>query len=211
MRMNNRRGERGFTLIEVLVTIVIIVFGLLGLVGLQAKASKVEFESYQRGQALSLVRDMETRIQASRAIVVAGFLNGAVSSTDGTVFMGNGTGASNFVDVDGNCVPAAAGLDAAKYEACLWAQALQGAAAKEGTANVGAMVGARGCLMRVVPPENNALADIYIVVVWQGFQPGSEPAADSPAGQCASGVDFGAGLRRGVSLRVMVPDLKKAT
>lgn len=210
MHMNAGR-QRGFTLIEILVTIVIIVFGLLGLVGLQAKASKVEFESYQRGQALSLVRDMETRIQASRAIVVNGFLDNAVSSTAGTVYMGNGAGASNFTDADGNCVPAAAGLDAAKYESCLWGMALKGAAAKEGTANVGAMVGARGCLMRVVPPENNALADIYIVVVWQGLIPGSEPAADSPAGQCASAVDFGAGLRRGVSLRVMVPDLKKTT
>jgi type IV pilus assembly protein PilV len=209
MKTPCRRIQRGFTLIEILVTIVILVFGLLGLVGLQAKATNVEMESYQRGQALSLLRDMESRITASRG-VVTGFVNDQVSSTDGSVYLGIGQDAADFTDGAGNCVGGVAPLDAAKYEACQWARLLQGAAAKEGVAEVGAMIGARGCLVRVNPPTNNALADFYIVVVWQGISKESEPLAGSPVAICASGVNFGAGLRRGTALRVLVPDLQKA-
>jgi len=212
------RAQRGFTLIEILVTIVILVFGLLGIVGLQAKATNVEMESYQRGQALSLLREMESRIAASRGIVEAGFLNAQVSSTDGSLYMGSGNGAQNFVDGGGNCVappsPVATNADklvAAKFEACQWAQQLLGSAAQEGGTNVGAMIGARGCLLRMDPPENNAVADFYIVVVWQGITKAGEPPAASPSGQCASAVLYGQGLRRGMSVRVLVPHLTKET
>jgi type IV pilus assembly protein PilV len=97
------RRQRGFTLIEILVTIVILVFGLLGIVGLQAKATNVEMEAYQRGQALSLLRDMQSRIAASRGVVTDGFLQNALSSTNGSVYLG--TGGADFTDVDGDCVP----------------------------------------------------------------------------------------------------------
>jgi type IV pilus assembly protein PilV len=211
------RLQRGFTLIEILVTIVIIVFGLLGIVGLQAKATTVEMESYQRGQALSLLRDMESRIAASRGIVANGFLSNTVSSTTGNVYLGVGPGAADFADDDGNCdapaavVTTADKLQAAQYEACEWAKQLLGSSAQEGATNVGAMIGARGCLIRMEPPENNALADFYIVIVWQGVARGSEPPDASPATRCANGVDFGDGLRRGMSVRVLVPNLTKET
>jgi type IV pilus assembly protein PilV len=218
MLVNPGRGQHGFTLIEILVTIVILVFGLLGIVGLQARATNVEMESYQRGQALSLLREMESRIAASRGIVEAGFLSAQVSSTDGSVYMGAGAGAENFTDADGACVPPpspvatnADRLVAARFEACQWALQLIGSAAQEGATNVGAMIGARGCLLRMNPPENNAVADFYIVVVWQGITKGSEPPADSPSGQCASDVAYGVGLRRGMSVRVLVPHLTKET
>jgi type IV pilus modification protein PilV len=59
--------ERGFTMIEVLVSLLILVFGLLGLIGLQARTQVATFESYQRGQALILVQDMADRIATNRA------------------------------------------------------------------------------------------------------------------------------------------------
>jgi type IV pilus assembly protein PilV len=203
---------RGFTLIEILVTILILVFGLLGMIGLQARGANIEFESYQRGQALSLARDMAARLANSRDIV-SGVLNAAVSSTDGSVYWGNGASAQPLVvDGGGNCVPGAGvALAEAKFEACQWAQALQGVAAKDGASNVGAMIGARGCVIRVEPPNNNALADLYVVVVWQALKQGIEPPAATPANDCGSADPYGAGLRRGVSVRVMVPDLTKAT
>lgn len=208
-----RVAARGFSLIEVLVTMVLILVGLLGVLTMQAHAAKVEFESYQRGQALSLVHDMESRLSASRAIVQAGFMNAALSSTDGRVYVGSGSGATSFADGTGNCVAPAAGdaLAAAKFEMCQWALALQGAAAKDGAANVGAMLSARGCLIRIDPPQANAIADFYVVVVWQGVSAGTEPLDDAPAGRnlCASDTNFGTGLRRGLSMRVMVPDLAK--
>ena len=71
--------------------------------------------------------------------------------------------------------------------------------------------GARGCVIQVTPPQLNALADLYVVIVWQGITKRADPLPDSAAGQCASDVDFGAGLRRGVSVRVLVPDLHKSS
>lgn len=203
---------RGFTLIEVLVTIAVMLLGILGVIGMQARSTVMEFESYQRGEALSLVREMQGRLTDSRAIV-DGYLNDAVSSTHGGVYVGSGANAKDFstgsVCVAGAGVP----LAEAEFEMCQWGLALQGAAALEGSSKVGAMIGARGCLIRVVPAEGNALADIYVTVVWQGKSPSAEPDPDSPAGQnfCANDVNFGDRLRRGVTVRVLVPNLTKSS
>jgi type IV pilus assembly protein PilV len=217
VRARSRRVAHGFTLIEILVTVLILLLGLLGMIGLQARGANVEFESYQRGQALSLAREMASRLAGARGIV-SGYVSNAVSSTDGSIYLGSGAGAQTFVDGAGNCVPGAGvPLAEAKYEACQWGQALRGVAVKDGANSVGAMIGARGCIIRVEPPNNNALADLYVVIVWQALKPGTEPPGmvvgetASPGSECASTVNFGAGLRRAVSVRVMVPDLAKAT
>jgi type IV pilus assembly protein PilV len=191
-----RMIARGFSLIEVLVTLVILVFGLLGLVGLQARGTQIEFEAYQRGQAVGLVNEMAGRLASARGQV--GELNGVtVSSTDGSQYFGVGSDA---------CAGAPTGVLGQVCQS--WHEALLGAAATTGGSNVGAMIGARGCLMRAAdPPANGSLADVFVVVVWQGMSDGVDPVAGSPAALCASDVDFGAGRRRGVSLRVMVPTL----
>lgn len=204
------RRQAGFSLIEILVAIVILSIGLLGVLGMQTRASAVEFESYQRGQALSIARDMQARLLSARGLV-SGFRDGRLSSTDGSIYVGEGQGAVALLDADGSC-PAAVPGDAvseAQRQLCEWTLALQGAAQREGTSSVGAMLGARGCVMRVEPPQLNALADFYVVVVWEGTTPRAEPPADSPAARCAGDVRFGDGLRRGLSVRVLVPDLRK--
>jgi type IV pilus assembly protein PilV len=200
----------GFTLIEVLVTIVILLLGLLGVIGLQIKASGVELESYQRGQALSLARDLASRIADSRSVVGAGYLDNTLSSTDGSVYVGvQGSGTQNL----GACtspLSTSTPLAIATYEMCQWALAVQGAS--EGT-SAGAVLGARGCLMRMDTTTSGAIADFYIVAVWRGVTVGAEPLGTqagetaTPASKCASAVSFGTGLRRGVSVRVMVPAL----
>ncbi|MBS0545873.1 MAG: type IV pilus modification protein PilV [Proteobacteria bacterium] len=193
----------GFSLIEVLVTMVIVVIGLLGVLGLQTKATKSEFEAYQRGQALALVRDMQSRFVASRAFIKEYVSKGNLaSSTDGSVYVGYDSAKPDPEDCTGKYSGAAA-----QYNLCEWGNLLKGSAAKENGNNVAAMIGARGCLIRIDPPEGNALADIFVVVVWQGTVPGTDPPAGSPAAQCASAVDYGTGLRRGLSLRVLVPSL----
>ncbi|GGH55782.1 hypothetical protein GCM10010975_13730 [Comamonas phosphati] len=194
--------ERGFTMVEVLVTLVILLLGLLGVFGLQVKASKVEMESYQRAQAISLVRDMADKLAESRG-QITDYLTDDVSSTSGNLYVG--------VMASGSTDPCLVTSTAAKTELCRWGQLLKGSAAQEGTTAVGAMIGARGCLIRVNPPQLGAVADIFVVVVWQGLAASNDPLPDALTGQrnCANGVNFGTGLRRGIALRVLIPDLKK--
>lgn len=206
----SRRAARGFTLIEILVTIVLVLIGIVGVIGLQSKGTVTELESYQRGQALALVRDMATRITSSRNLVSTanvGFFNAGLSSTDGTVYFGVSDGSAMTA-----CVPPTATStvdDVATYQICEWRSAIRGAAESSTT---GAMLNAEGCLIRNTP-ANGALADFYVVVVWKGVSVGKEPIGTvagetpTPMSMCASGVNLGTGLRRGVAMRVLVPKL----
>jgi type IV pilus assembly protein PilV len=53
-------------MIEVLVSVVILLIALLGTAGLIARSGQSEMESYQRAQALTLLKDMVARINANR-------------------------------------------------------------------------------------------------------------------------------------------------
>lgn len=191
--------HRGFSLVEVMVTIVLLTLGLLGVFGLQGRAANVELESYQRSQAIALAREMEANIRAARTEFITVSAQD-LSSLDGSVYVG--------VDGDGsvNC-DAPVGVAAASL--CAWGDVLTGdqEVDSSGTA-VGAMIGARGCLIRPATPELNALADLYVVVVWRGVTEGSALPAEALTSLCAADVDdIPANLRRGVALRVIVPRL----
>jgi type IV pilus assembly protein PilV len=177
---------RGTTMLEVLITIVILAFGLLGVVGLQSKMQIGEVESYQRAQAILLLQDMVDRINANRP--------NAPSYVSGTVF---GTG-----HTPGTC-PTATG---AARDQCEWSYALLGAAEKQSTTNLGAMIGARGCVELVQaanPAAGVCTPGIYLVsVAWQGFSATNTTVA--PAQTCGTGQYSDDKLRRVIAARVMV-------
>ena len=157
-------------MIEVLVTIVILAIGLLGLMQLQGQLQKSEMESYQRTQALMLVSDMASRLEANRANAV-------------DYVLGDPNDPSNLLDptpiggVGVNCdsISTTTMADKDKSE---WCNALQGAAEETTTNNkVGAMLGARGCVHGISGRE-------YLVsVVWQGLAPVSAPPAGVACGK----------------------------
>jgi type IV pilus assembly protein PilV len=66
----HQAGQRGFTLIEVLVTIVVLAIGLLGLAGLQLFSLKNSHGSFYRSIASQQAYDMADRIAANLAGVV---------------------------------------------------------------------------------------------------------------------------------------------
>lgn len=170
----------GFSLIEVLVTIVILIIGLLGLAGLQARALTSQMESYQRAQALTLLKDMANRLQAN-----GGQNNGANVITY-TLNNPLGTGGTNPVG-GASC---AAGASIAAIDLCEWHNALLGAAETQGAGNnVGAMIGARGCIYQVAAPATGFAAQYLIVVSWQGINNTSKPdvSTASSAGKCGFG------------------------
>lgn len=152
-------GQRGNSLIEVLVTMVILAVGLLGAGGLQARLQLADMEAYQRSQALILVDDIASRIATNRANALA-YVTGAVNPL--------GTGAA--------CPTTVTTSSRQQIDAAQWCNALQGAAEVTGAGKLGAMLGARGCVESL--PNNEYL----VTVAWQGLAPVSAPPASIACG-----------------------------
>ena len=176
-------SNKGFSLIEVLVTIVILTIGLLGLAGLQFRALTSQMESYQRSQALILLKDMADRIDNNR-------VNAASYVT--TTPLGTGSA---------SCTATGAG---SAGDLCEWSNALLGAAELDSAGNkVGAMIGARGCVSQIVAPAIGVPAQYVISVAWQGLNNTAIPAV--PCGLNSYGNEA---LRRVVSLPLSIATLK---
>ena len=181
----------GFSLIEVLVAILIVVVGLLGLAGMQARAQIAEFESYQRAQALVLLYDMVERINNNRATA------SCFAITTTTAFYGD-TG-NPVAPACGTSSPANNTMAVASMTA--WDNQLQGSSERKGAAatQVGAMIGARGCVSYDVNTEYvnastgvniSGTGEYTIAVSWQGM-------ADTfaPTKACGAGL-YGSETRR---------------
>lgn len=169
-----RREERGFGMIEVLVSLFILLTGLLGLAGLLARSQQAEMESYQRAQALVLLQDMVERINANRK--------------DAASYVG-----TYYPTSVSTCLT----TGMAAIDLCQWQNALLGAAeTTSGNKAIGAMIGARGCIFQL-----DAANQIYMVsVAWQGLGKTAAPT-DSPA--CGTETDYGAAEQRRVVTAIL--------
>lgn len=177
------KSVAGFSMIEVLITIVILMFGLLALAGLQGRAVTAQMESYQRSQALILLKDMADRISANRKNA-----NSYVTES-GTAL---GTGAA--------CP--AAGASTASKDLFEWCNSLLGAAEVQGASNIGAMIGARGCITQTVAKATGVASQYLVAVVWQGLN--STATSTITCGQNEYGSET---LRRVVAIPVNIADL----
>jgi type IV pilus assembly protein PilV len=180
------KNQTGMMLIEALVSLVIAAIALLGTVTLMAKSTRSEMESYQRVQALTLVQDMVSRINANRQIASC-YSNGATGLSTTT--------APLPVCTTGSAVQAAT----ANADLAAWKNALLGSSEVSGTSNVGAMIGAVGCVTQV-----DATNQIYRVsVAWQGLMPTAIPSLS--CGQASIGSSNN--LRRVISVEIQIANL----
>lgn len=165
-------------MLETLVAIFIVTIGLLGIAGLQAKAQVAEFESYQRAQALIIMGDIVDKINIARNVASC-FAVTTVSS--GTPYFGPTTNPDGTSDSGAVSSPSCgAGTIAENALAVSMMTAINNALAGTGEtksgASVGAMVGARGCVIydtatEIVDTTGASLAGTgrYTVAVsWQG-------------------------------------------
>ena len=178
----SRSAQSGALLIEVLVAVLICAFGLLGFAGMQARAVSTDFETLQRSEALVLIEDMVSRMNANRAhasdYVSAGLLG------DGPI-----------VDCSG--------MTGAALDVCEWSNAIRGSAEQRGGVNVGAMISARGCITR---PATSS--DRYVIsVAWQGIVGTGAPASPCGLGDPAFPDES---LRRAATSTVCVALLRDA-
>ena len=182
-RVGTRRSaQSGALLIEVLIAVLICAFGLLGFAGMQARAVSNDFETLQRSEALVLLEDMVSRMNANRGhagdYVSAGLL-----------------GAGAVVDCTGQT--------GAALDLCEWSNLIRGSTEQTGGNTIGAMISARGCITR---PATSS--DRYVVsIAWQGIvQTGASP---SPCGQGDAAYPDDT-LRRTASATVCVALLRDA-
>ena len=188
-----KNQSMGISLIEVLVTIVILLVGLLGLAGLQGRALTSQMEAYQRSQALILLKDMAHRINGNR--------NSAAQYVTGNTPRGTGFNNSDTL----NCT----GLTGSGLDLCEWHNTLLGAGETQAAGgNVGAMIGARGCVTQLSAGGVGISSDYLIQVVWQGLN----STAASPGLTCGQNLYPNAtspneALRRVVSLPISIANL----
>jgi type IV pilus assembly protein PilV len=179
------RRQLGTSLVELLVALVVAAFGVLGLAAFQSKAQVGSLESYQRAQASVLLQDMQSRLLANSA-------NAASYVTDGALGTGD--------PITADCATLAAG---AARDKCEWSQALKGAAELKGSTKVGAMQGARGCIVQVQAQDSAAgvcrPAVYLLTVAWQGQHHTRAPA--QACGKDQYGDDRN---RRALSVRLAV-------
>jgi type IV pilus assembly protein PilV len=197
--------NRGFALLEVLITVVVVAFGLLGMFGLQGKVEVAQVEAYQRAQATLLAMDMADRMRASPFDVCS-----AASSTTAqrnqcmAVRLANyvtsgslGTGDSQPSDCSGQAIGSA-------RDQCEWSKSLKGTAEVGASSNnIGAMTGARGCIEQLQAPDPSTgvcTPGVYrVTTAWQGMTQTVAPSVSCGANQYG-----GESYRRAVTMRVEI-------
>jgi type IV pilus assembly protein PilV len=157
--------------------------------GLMIQSQRSEMESYQRVQALQLLQDMASRINANRATAQCyAFTNTLIS---GSPYVGPAGGlASPYAQCNTGPSPASAASAAEtlqwQNDVTEWTAMLQGAGEADSNNNkVGAMVGARGCISYALGTElldRNGTPIPYtgiytIAVAWQGLSDTVAPLA----------------------------------
>jgi type IV pilus assembly protein PilV len=197
--------ERGFALLEALLTIVILAFGLLGLLGMQGQMGAAGVEAYQRAQATLLVSDMADRMSASpfdlcsSAVATDAQRNQCMANRlqSYVTYAPLGSGDSEPAD----CSQLAIG---AARDECEWSNSLKGAAETTAAGNIGAMTGARGCIEELQAPdpsEGVCTPGIYrVTAVWQGLNPTAAPSIACGTGSYGSNESY----RRVITARVAI-------
>lgn len=164
-------AQRGFSLLEVIITMAILAVGLLGLAGLQARAINAETESFSRAQAMMLANAMADRMNANLAGVKASMTAATgYDQQSGGVKVVFGAGYNN----SSVCSPSPAPtppMDVVAKDLCEWDLALKGSVGDGGA--VGGMAGARACVF-----NTGANNEFQIDVVWQSRDIGTVPSGN---------------------------------
>lgn len=156
-------GQKGLTLIEVLVALFILVTGILGAVAMQASAKKGSYDAMQRSVASALAQDIIERMRSNSPTLTI------LESYEGTFGAAINSVPSNRCNTSATvCTPAQI-VENDLYE---WELNLIGADVKNSGANNGGLIGARACITH----SNN---NVDVVISWQGREETSDGASSN--------------------------------
>ncbi len=183
-------GEKGFSMLEILVALVISLVTLMGAAGLVFRTVQQEVDGVQRLQAMTLAQEMVDRININRQVASC-YSNGANG-----LQLGKGVAAADIPDCTAG-TPSQ--QDRAESDLAEWHSMILGAAVQtEKDSNIGAMIDARGCIA-----QENAVNRTYrVTVVWEGLSDTIEPSVP-----CGADLYSTKSRRRAISLIVQIGDL----
>jgi type IV pilus assembly protein PilV len=174
------RRQRGFNLIEVMVSVLVMSLGIVGMAGTQITAKRVGHEAVQRTTASNLALDILERIRANPQVLsnyASSGLGGSTISTEPS---------PNCSDSGSEKCTAA---QLAAHDLWEWEQAIDGASAVRDVGGSDVFVGG---LIQPTACITVGGGTVTVAVAWKGYQILSNPtshACGSGAGKYGSGDD----------------------
>ena len=170
---SKNKSQRGFSIIEVMVSTVIVSMSVLGMAGMQISAKRAGHEAVQRTSATSLAMDLIERMRANPE-ALASYITTGIGGASITVE----PSPDCSYDAGNTCTP----VERAAHDLWEWEQAIDGATETRlvggDTVAVGGLLDATAC----VAVNGGATT---ISVAWEGYQSLSNPTSDS----CGAGLD----------------------
>ena len=153
-------GNRGATLIEVLIAMLVLAVGILGLMGLQINGKRTNYEALQRSAAVGLAQDMINRMRANPNVApTVTFLD--TNYDTGTTYTGGGVGGGQ-VAAPTDCAAAGAACTPAQlaaFDLSSWEAQLDDAVTSNG------LVNPTGCIDVDTSAADGSL--VTVMVAWE--------------------------------------------
>ena len=168
-----RQRNKGFTLIEVLITLIVFAVGILSVAGLQIISKKSNYDAVQRTTASMLAQDILQRMRANSESSWASYV---------TEDLGGGTLAAptDCSASSASCNP----TQMAAYDLYSWEQAIDGAS----DGNAGGLVDPSACIRG---PAGGGEGTYFVILAWRGVQEISNPTLDQGTAGIATGCGAG--------------------
>lgn len=164
-------SQRGFTMLEIMITLVVFAIGMLGMAGMQIIAKKNNFEAAQRTAATSLAYDIIERMRANPTQLV----EYAGDSTTPPAALGGaslGSSAPTPNCASASCTP----FQLSQYDLWEWEQGLDGAAELSNGESAGGLSLPTACISTTVASGATDRSGLYAVaIVWRGASRVADP------------------------------------
>lgn len=188
-------GNRGATLIEVLIAILVLAVGILGLMGLQINGKRTNYEALQRSAAVGLAQDMMNRMRANPNVAPSiTFLNDNYDTGTTYASNGGGVGGGQITTAPTDCATLTCSrIQLAAYDLWAWENKLDDAVTSNG------LINPTGCIDVDLTAADGSM--VTVMVVWESKIDLDQTAllARMPALKCggdSSGTKYGTGNTR---------------